>query len=282
MNSQNYKFTFCESDKSIIDALPNQEKINLAKQLKVEDELIGELEYSSELLKWVFNYREDYATVFEKPKNGLNLAIILESPHKYEFIDVNLSEGKGGKIKSRPLNNCETKKGLKVMLNECFTDTFNKKLGEFKGQKINIVVINAIQFQCSLGLNPEHFRDEMFLKLWGECQQGLISRLNELNSICIINCCTVGKVSVDKLKTWKFECCENGFEAPVINMNVKLKDIIEVAIKNIIKDKYYFRFNHPGQYCYEDQKVKFHNSKPSDKNQVKNIEIIKINYVEKK
>jgi hypothetical protein len=51
----------------------------------------------------------------------VNLAIILESPHKYEFIDVNLSDGDGGKIKSRPLNNCNSQEGLKVTLNDCFT-----------------------------------------------------------------------------------------------------------------------------------------------------------------
>ena len=64
-----------------------------------------------------------------------------------------------------------------------------------------IKLVNAIQFQCSLGENtesskqsPKCYRDNLFVKMWDSTGviESFIKRLNEPHPNIIINCCTKG------------------------------------------------------------------------------------------
>lgn len=122
-------------------------------------------------------------------QNQPNIIVVLESPHIDEFD----SNGKG----KNPLEK-----------DEYFKDNFflvfsqSNKLSNVNTLNVNqvysVYLINAIQYQCSLGLPTEYYRDYIFLYYWETMYLNFESRLKNLlngNTIAIINLCTEGKHS---------------------------------------------------------------------------------------
>ena len=168
-----------------------------------------------------------------------NIIIVLESPHIDEF-DQN---GNG----LYPLMNDELfKQHLCKLINNSkkLQFTLNKQI------KYIIYLINAIQFQCSLGQPTEYYRDFVFLyywkKLYKDFEQRLSSYIN-FNTKAIINLCTKGSHkkcynlynSVSKKIDYVYKSCCNSFINKIysqLNSCNNLQELVGVSIDNVIKN----------------------------------------------
>ncbi len=113
-----------------------------------------------------------------EPFNGKTIAVILESPHTAEFTDdlINPAIGKTGD------NLCH---GFKETL------PYLRLKNEMD---YRIILMNTIQYQCSLGLNTKQLRDRVWIKLWFDYEKryDFINRLKTYNPDIIVNLCTKG------------------------------------------------------------------------------------------
>ena len=134
------------------------------------------------------------------------IAIILESPHTDEFL-----KGTSGWKPIGPA--CGTTgRNLRnwlpeVLLNyvPCIVDSQNNHKAKYHSCKdiesgvYAVKLINAVQYQCSLGEETTKFRDLVFSNLWecdgGEVKESFSRRLNTACPNIVINCCTKGYVS---------------------------------------------------------------------------------------
>ena len=159
-----------------------------AKSIKCEDYLWGTM------LEGEVNChpREEERTFDIKDLEKDNvLVIIAESPHKDEF-----SFDKQGSVLSfkSPLHRCD--KRIKKHLENNLTTYGVKKL------MCDVVLVNAIQYQCSFGLglwgHPDNQkqRDEVFEWTWCNqpAEKDLRDRIAKIisgkTSVIILNCCT--------------------------------------------------------------------------------------------
>ena len=106
--------------------------------------------------------------------------LILESPHTDEFDKNNEAIGPANGTTGRHIR-------------KYICDIFGN---EYQGY--HLVLINAIPFQCSLGVGTKHFRDDVFKKIWNEDGKVFfVDRLTKLfkskpDNFVIANCCTKG------------------------------------------------------------------------------------------
>ena len=120
-------------------------------------------------------------------KENNYLILILESPHFYEY-DIN-SKDALGPAQGKTGNN------IKNYLIDCL-NTNNQIKGLFtKGYEV--VVLNAVQYQCSQGISPlkQGVRDKNFSHFWGNgFSNDLIDRINAFsngnNNLIIVDACT--------------------------------------------------------------------------------------------
>jgi len=131
------------------------------------------------------------------PKEKKIMIMILESPHKQEF------KGKIGPAKG--------KTGINIRKH--IVDIFGEDYINYC-----LVLMNAIPFQCSLGITPpEIFRDEVFTKAWENNKIGykffedrldkLLIKLKE-KKVVIVNACTQGERPPQKqLQSMEPLCC---------------------------------------------------------------------------
>ena len=111
------------------------------------------------------------------------IVVVLESPHKDEFNNQNFPNG----------NPALGKTGK--MLQEHFKAILRKNISELPNN-YRVILMNSIQFQCSLGEVPKKYRDYMWLSLWfgtnNLFKNDFIRRLNSYNPSYIFNFCTIG------------------------------------------------------------------------------------------
>lgn len=134
------------------------------------------------------------------PDNTENIIIVvLESPHKDEYYEVNKKKVDNGPAYGKTGDNFN--KYFPLLLRNAIID---KKI-LLKSGHYKILFMNAIQYQCSLGDITPKYRDEFFLKCWekDKCKEDFKERLKQYISLgkeCIvINCCTKGKKNLQKL-----------------------------------------------------------------------------------
>lgn len=123
------------------------------------------------------------SSVKKRPEDTKCLIMLLESPHKEEFKTI-LSPAKGltGKLIRKHIL---TVAGLSIY-----------------GDR-GLILMNAIQNQCSLGYSTECYRDEVFISVWNDgAKEHFIARLKELykQGDVIVNCCTKGKKANKELR----------------------------------------------------------------------------------
>jgi hypothetical protein len=101
------------------------------------------------------------------------VVLVMESPHKDEFI------GDRGPAKG--------KTGVQIRK---YIATIVAGLG---GQASELILVNAIQYQCSLGVATHNYRDEVFCRLWkkgGEADfEGRLTQTYRFGDM-LFNCCT--------------------------------------------------------------------------------------------
>ena len=115
--------------------------------------------------------------------DGNIFLLILESPHTDEFDKNNEAIGPANGTTGRHIR-------------KYICDIFGNG---YKGY--HLVLMNAIPFQCSLGVGTKHFRDDVFKKIWHKNGENFfVNRLTILTELfkskpdnfVIANCCTKG------------------------------------------------------------------------------------------
>ena len=170
-------------------------------------------------------FPKDSVTVIEKniPNAENILILILESPHKDEF-------DKNGE----PLGpaNGTTGRSIREHIAKIFPNFSD----------YHLILMNAIPFQCSLGVATEHFRDNVFKAAWDDDKVGagffedrlkkLLKKLQNKN-VVVVNACT--KDNDDKK--------QNGRKTNVTNV---IKELIKT--KTAVKEVW--ETPHPSSGCW--------------------------------
>lgn len=136
----------------------------------------------------------NYQSPLEKMCNCKTIVLILESPHKDEYDDSKSSITPAPAL-GRTGSNLDNKFVCKI--NEFIKN--NTKRVEIKNGVYNIILMNAVQYQCSMGLVPLNttVRNALFLQMWfnGKVRKNFTKRLNKYAPDVVINCCTNGSVN---------------------------------------------------------------------------------------
>ena len=176
------------------------------------------------------------------------ILIVLESPHKNEFkgIDGHIAPaiGKTGKY-----------------LNDYFNNIIKDKLGD---GKYKVILSNAIQYQCSLGVNTNIFRDRIWIKLWlmEDFDKYFIKRLEKYKPDAIINLCTKGGHEKDPYipkvpkvinKEYLYSICDEEVvlkKLGEVKKKIELGDLVQKIINKYSYDKDIFIFKgyHPSSW----------------------------------
>lgn len=161
-----------------------------ARQLGVDDEIetrkcndvtVGEIKGS--VADFWFDKNLRIKNNLEIPdKSGLKtVVIILESPHTAEYDGDFVSPALG-----------TTGRNLQKHFYDIFKSICNE--GEYR-----VILMNSIQYQCSLRMEPNKFRDNMWLKLWFKenLRNNFIKRLISYEPDIIFNFCTCGSHTLE-------------------------------------------------------------------------------------
>ena len=201
----------------------------------------------------------------EQNEQECAIILVLESPHTYEF-----DSDKHGIGPAKGPTGRNIKKYLGEIIDE-----------ELQEQAYDLVLINAIQLQCSLGCDRLHYRDAMFLYHWEQekYRRDFRDRLETIvKNYCkggiVINCCTKGEhndsltyhsgpVDEEYLKEIGFSFNKNVFDYE--NDVDTLQGIVEKEIKEVIekesenKEKWkHFVGKHPYSWFNENnRKIKY-------------------------
>ena len=131
------------------------------------------------------------------------IILVLESPHKDELKDtVAPAKGSTGKL--------IRKYALEVLSH---ISSVKKK------NSYGLILVNAVQFQCSLGLPTRYYRDEIFLSAWEHGgRENFIERLTAIHKKgdIVVNACTMGNFNLkDKVSCAICEAigCSSFYEA---------------------------------------------------------------------
>lgn len=163
-------------------------------------------------------------------ENINNIIFILESPHKSEFNKNNEPIGPAQKQTGAKFN--------KAIINFLVLSQYHYKC--FKSGCYQIWLMNAVQYQVSLGINPENYRSILFQIAWHSfAEKDFEKRLTGLvisnENTVIFNTCTKGnkilKLKADKLiKDMKLSRCfisKLSTNKKDINLNLLVKKAID-------------------------------------------------------
>ena len=138
------------------------------------------------------------------------IVMVLESPHVDEYVG-ELGPAKGA-------------------TGEMIRQHLMISLGLAETQNFGLILVNAIQHQCSLGSNTAVYRDRIFRAVWANGgEKDFSSRISTLyrSGDVLVNCCTRG----------------NDFE-----INMPLRNLVEVALRKSIPDAICLRRTHPASW----------------------------------
>lgn len=149
---------------------------------KCPDHIIGYCQYGEGRLDtrlWMEKGRrkahEAYTQSFSQVQRAI--VLIIESPHKDEFMDRDFiapALGKTGEYLQQYLP------GVLQRASALLTE-FGKH---------TIVLANTIQYQCSLGELPQKYRDRIWRELWENERQDFVSRICSYKPEILFNMCT--------------------------------------------------------------------------------------------
>jgi hypothetical protein len=145
-------------------------------------------------------------------KGPRRLLMILESPHICEFAGPEWTDGQdpvSGPSAARVIGPAAGATGMSIraLLSEIALVGVEQLIVSPEGEDLDLVLINAIQRQTSLGHAPRYFRNEVFERAWDSERLGrrdFQSRLQKLWRAeppdIVMNCCTGGERSRASLK----------------------------------------------------------------------------------
>jgi len=156
------------------------------------------------------------------------IVLILESPHTKEFkTPIGPAKGKTGK-------------NIGAKLGEVFKEF--KKNPLISDTTYDLILMNAIQFQCSMGLPPRFYRTIGFIGIWFDFgMKNFEKRLHDLNlnnNDIVINCCTIGNKS-EFMSIFNMSLTQESLRKILKNNDVKYSssDGLRGLLDNILKEK---------------------------------------------
>lgn len=169
--------------------LSNIAKDNNGNAIPCPDQFVGVLKVETDKVSWVesrpagsdgcYNIFND--KISKKYINN-TIAIVIESPHVYEF------------SKENALGPAIGDTGCKLLgyLPRLIYQYKLKNPNNIQNDCYKVYLINSIQYQCSLGAKTKHYRNSIFSKMWikKEIQENFKARLTKFEPKIIINCCT--------------------------------------------------------------------------------------------
>ncbi|WP_294396970.1 hypothetical protein [uncultured Clostridium sp.] len=170
---------------------------------------------------------------FKPIEENKNIVLLLESPHRSEYRDIKIYDRLVPIGPAQGGNLTDAGGAIKAYIHEAINYVIAKNSLSLNNGDYNLIIINPIQFQTSLGslynkgLN-RNLRNKVWKKIWKiidskKCivQEDFICRLNSYNPDLIINACTYElKKSVKKLLDDK-TIISYGINHPAINWNKK-------------------------------------------------------------
>ncbi len=249
----------------------NNENYIKSVENKAEDEYIGDLVFNQTHQQFVFTLRSNYTTIFISPLELLadkpKIAIILESPHKEEFVIQRLFNQQGEVVTARPLNNSNTRNHLLTIMNQPFSnylkDSLNKEIS------YAVILVNSVQYQTSLGLNDKAIRDQVWLWHWiKNGEQNFIDRIKQYKPTLFINMCTKGKSTQLDAVNWSYVTKTDllnydldfntktgfGVRGYKNQQQFTLQDVVEFSLETnqLINNQNYKTYNHPSYYAFKN------------------------------
>lgn len=181
---------------------------------------------------------------FLSDKSKKTLVIVLESPHVDEFNKLKCNIAPAPALGA---TGCS--------LDNYFIELFNSKINDFKIADgiYNVILANAIQYQCSLGEDTEIYRDRVWLDLWlfNNYNSNLTQRLYKYSPDVIINFCTKGSHIKDHLRPNRTKTVINAEYINSINKNhsitgtTTLRELVAEEIESNFKNCIILKGNHP-------------------------------------
>lgn len=189
------------------------------------------------------------------------IILVMESPHVDEFTEIN--ENSEISFKAEGPANGATGRKIREYLSSVLNQIPNLEAGEIgenRWDNYGLILMNAIQYQCSLGVDTSVFRSDVFRDFWkAGGEEDFKTRLKVLvrDGDYVINACTEGKEGKGE----------------------KLRELVAAAIDEIVGvekgvDAQIFRVNHPSSWnkkessreitpgAHHPDDVKKNNSKP--------------------
>lgn len=150
------------------------------------------------------------------------IILILESPHQDEF------ESDKNVLRRFPIGPANGVTGVNIW--KFSNSIFLRKIGNWGD--CALLLMNAIPFQCSLGVDTEHFRYDVFKKAWDDKNIGadffkdrLAKLLNALSSkkFVIVNACTKGYNATNdsKVRSFLWRLVQESIEKITLNKEKK-------------------------------------------------------------
>lgn len=149
---------------------------------KCDDVFVGEIKKDTSDLRFEKDLRLKGDLKINIGTDKKTAVIILESPHTAEYDGDFVSPALGTTGRN---------------LQRHFEDVFRSicKDGEYR-----IILMNSIQYQCSLGADTNRYRDNMWLKLWfrENLRKDFTERLSSYKPDLIFNLCTCGSHTMEE------------------------------------------------------------------------------------
>lgn len=241
-----------------------EELVARSREKKAVDEFIG-IVYKREN-RIHFRYRRDFqelfvpATEYKKFTEGRDydgiIVWIIESPHKWEFkIDIPLFPT--GRHHARPLNNPATQRFVKPIYEERINHFLSERIEE--GQVFLVLLVNSVQYQCSLGEKTSIYRDRAFVGNWLRGgREDFLKRVRSYRGDIYINSCTKGSINRNFLERNYnlIEKAEGPFKLKEIEGALGLLGIVEAELEDatLIGWNNYIRYPHPSYFVYQEAK----------------------------
>lgn len=167
------------------------------------------------------------------PNGRRRLLMILESPHIREFAArprIDLESQGATPCSGRAIGPAAGATGacIRVLLGEIALIGAESLTASAEGEELDLVLVNAIQHQTSLGHDTKHFREAVFKRAWGSTRLGRAHFQSRLDALwraepqdIVMNCCTGGERSKSSLKNLVYDALRE-----VANKNPARKSLV--------------------------------------------------------
>ena len=197
-NSNTTNTNGCELVKSVLDRISNIIPKNFCPKI-CPDVCVGEMEEIGKIDEWTDVVKKYKTIVYKKRKpnpskksKNHNCILILESPHQDEY------PLEKGHVKNDSISPARGATGENIKAAFSHITDWNITLSNGTNSDIssyNLILMNAVPYQCSLGVDTKLFRDIVFRKLWDMGAKELfVERFKKIykNGDLVLNCCTDG------------------------------------------------------------------------------------------